>query len=400
MGGATGAESKPGAGSTFWFTARMERGHGVLPAATELEDVGAEEELRANHTGARVLLAEDNAINREVALELLHATGLEVETAADGREALKRVQTQRFDLVLMDVQMPEVGGIDATQAIRALPGFAALPIIAMTANAFDDDRRSCLAAGMNDFIAKPVDPENLYRTLLRWLPRRNGSPAVAPVTAPPELAAGPDESALMPVLSQIAGLDAVRGIRMMRGDLNAYARLVLRLVADHGDDCTQLTSQIADGQHEAARLTAHSLKGAAGTLCAVKVQAAAAALEVALREGHAEAELGVLLAALAAEMDALRKAVARLPGSAVKPEGSTLPDHARAGTVLRALELLLMADDTEAEVLFHKNQAVLEATLGTPASALAEPIERFDYPAALATLRNLIDGIRDAGPLP
>ena len=120
---------------------------------------------------ARLLLAEDNAINREVALELLQAVGFSVDLAEDGRQALLRAQTCAYDLVLMDMQMPHLDGLDATQAMRAMPEYRDTPIIAMTANAFGEDRRACEAAGMNDFVAKPVDPANLYATLLKWLPR-------------------------------------------------------------------------------------------------------------------------------------------------------------------------------------------------------------------------------------
>jgi len=396
MGGEAGAYSEPGGGSTFWFTARMERGHGVVPASTDVEVVGAEHELRANYSGARVLLAEDNAINREVALELLHATGLEVETAGNGREAVEKVQTQRYDLVLMDVQMPEMGGIEATRAIRALPQFGAVPIVAMTANAFDDDRRACLAAGMNDFVAKPVDPANLYRTLLRWLPKRSGTSAAMPAVAAVESEETPDDSETMSVLSQIAGLDPARGISVLRGDAKAYARLLQRLVADHVDDSSQLTNKITGGQHDAAREIVHTLKGAAATLGAVQLQAAAAALETALREGHPEAELGALLVALASELGSLRKGLDRLPGKAFKQTDRSVPDPTRTHTVLVELEPLLTIDDTEAQALFLAHQAVLEATLGPVAIMLGEQIQRFDYPGALATLREIIQ--ENAGP--
>ncbi|TXG97017.1 MAG: response regulator, partial [Zoogloea sp.] len=172
MGGSAGVSSEPGVGSTFWFTARLAKGD-YMPITGLLPDPDAAESIIGERfAGLRVLVVEDDEINREIAVEMLAETGLLIDTAEDGQVAVERVREADYALILMDMQMPRMDGLQATLQIRALPGQADTPIVAMTANAFAEDRARCFEVGMNDFIPKPVEPGLLLRVVLKWLERR------------------------------------------------------------------------------------------------------------------------------------------------------------------------------------------------------------------------------------
>ena len=253
-------------------------GASALPAALATSATDAEAELLASHSGQRVLLAEDNPINQEVARELLRRVGLVVETAGDGRQALDMASSRPYDLVLMDMQMPEMDGIAATRAIRARVGHA-LPIIAMTANAFGEDRVACLDAGMNDHVVKPADPDFLYKTLLRWLPAHAGR------TEPPTPARvqGPEEFPLVvPLVERLAvvdGLDLARGLLSVGGRVDVLERVLRSFVGIYGNgEAAVLRDSTAPALARWPALC-HSLRGACAAIGAIALDEQLWALE-------------------------------------------------------------------------------------------------------------------------
>ncbi|HSC81517.1 MAG TPA: response regulator, partial [Chitinolyticbacter sp.] len=197
--------------------------------------------------GKRVLLVEDNELNQQVALELLAATGVTVDVAEQGEIAIAMVEASAYDLVLMDMQMPVMDGLMATREIRSAGH--ALPIVAMTANAMESDRQRCLDAGMNDYLAKPIEPEQLWQALHRWL----GSMALTTEPAPAAPAA-------MPVLEQVAGLDAASGLRRVLGRADVYLGLLRRFVAGQRDSVPDLIAALDQGDKVTAERMVHTLK--------------------------------------------------------------------------------------------------------------------------------------------
>jgi CheY-like chemotaxis protein len=169
MGGKAGVESTPGIGSTFWFTACLKKQTGTELAIDRSAIEETEKSIALRFRGSRILVADDEAINREVSKTLLESVGLLVDTAADGEQAVSMARSTAYAAILMDIRMPRVDGMAATRQIRAMPGGNLAPIVAMTANVFTEDKAACFAAGMNDFLKKPFRPETLFEVLLPWL---------------------------------------------------------------------------------------------------------------------------------------------------------------------------------------------------------------------------------------
>ena len=327
--------------------------------------------------GARVLLVEDNVLNQEVACELLREAGLVVDLAENGKIAVEMVQSAAYELVLMDMQMPVMDGLTATRLIRELPGFGALPIVAMTANAMLADRAACLLAGMNDHVGKPIEPSLLFLTLIKWIKPRPGSvgnrhrPAVA------------DQAVDIPV---IKGLDTVGGVRRVLGKKSLYLGMLHKFLEGQGQVVEKIQVAVAAGEWDTAERHAHTLKGLAGNIGMPAIQALAASVETACKAQLSEEAVAIPLqhlhGALALFLQELQSKLPVLPSAHQALE----TDPEKTLVLLKQLRDLLATDDMLACDLLADHSVVLHATLGEPYVQIDTAIRGFDFELAMQIL--------------
>ncbi|MBI5331360.1 MAG: response regulator [Betaproteobacteria bacterium] len=380
MGGEAGVESAPGQGSVFWLTARLDRVD-ERDALPEPAHAAASKRLRTPlRKGVRVLVVEDNPINQEVARDLLLQADFIVTTANDGAEAVERARESCFDLILMDMQMPVMDGLEATRAIRRIPACSATPILAMTANAFEEDRAACLQAGMNDHVAKPVNPDALFDAIRRW--------------APDVCIDGVEAARALPVLCEslqaLPGVDLDLGLRAFRGDPEPYVRMLRLFAHAHADDVQVLRGLLAGQDRTAARQAVHGLKGVSATLGLAAVQTLAADIERHLRDAPPECDLSSLDASvlrLDASLAAVVAAIRRLPDVPCTHRGRG--DFAdELALLVPQLIPLLKSGDMEVNNLVQAHQAGFQS-LGGEGERFLRQASEFDFDSALVTLQRL-----------
>jgi signal transduction histidine kinase/DNA-binding response OmpR family regulator/HPt (histidine-containing phosphotransfer) domain-containing protein/HAMP domain-containing protein len=339
--------------------------------------------------GAQILLAEDNELNQEVALGLLEDAQMLIDVAANGEDAVRMASTKKYDLVLMDMQMPVMDGVTATKAIRSKPQLGNLPIIAMTANVMAADREKCIAAGMNDHVAKPIDPDELFTVLLRWTKPRDGSsttpehaaPAVSVSTA---TAKAPETESLV-----IPGIDTKAALRRAGGSLKRYESLLRKFAQLSAGDVEEIRKALAIGDAQTAARAAHSIKGSAANLGATAVAEVAAKAESAILSGQGvEEALRSLETSFAKTAAAIRAA---LPSEQVASgNGGGSAEPATVLQPLLRLKTLLKNDDGDAaDFILDARPGLLRVLTEAEMDTLAGHVGNFDFAAALHSLSDI-----------
>jgi len=340
-----------------------------------------------NAAGIRVLLVEDNEMNQQVASELLQSAGATVAIANHGGEAIKILfdgpQPPPYDVVLMDLQMPEVDGITATKRIRADSRFSKLPILAMTAHALVEERQKCLDAGMNDHITKPIDPDTLFATLLRWVtPKKDAEPSARTRLSPSEQ----DEDGI----PHMDGIDTANGLKRVAGNKRLYRDLLSQFATKQADADERIKAALAGDDNKLAERIAHTVKGVAGNIGIIKVHSSSERLERAIREKHSD--VNVLLDEFSQALREYNRRIRNAISSAIPQTSSSVGEFNRekATAAVCTLRGLLESSDAGAADAYHATVTELAMKVAPePLTALGTAINEFDFERALATLNEI-----------
>jgi PAS domain S-box-containing protein len=328
--------------------------------------------------GARILLVEDNELNQEVGMELLRDAGFMVDLAENGLVALDKIRAARYDIVLMDMQMPVMDGVMATQEIRKDPRFNDLPVVAMTANSMQSDRDRCIAAGMNDHVAKPIEPEDLWKALLKWIkPKHSMSNATGPDTAK-------KQDVQLP--SGIEGLDMTNGLRRVLGKKPLYLSMLRKFVAGQKFVTANIFQELETNNWDKAMRLAHTLKGVSGNIGATNLQHLAENLETAIKDRmpreQVDSRLDLLIEPLESLITQLENKLLELPSTT----SATVPKEELQAVCVR-LESLLADDDSEATEVWELNANMFNAAFPAEFHKIDDSIHSFNFEAALIALK-------------
>ena len=340
--------------------------------------MGAADSIR----GSRILLVEDNEVNQQVAREMLERVPFVVDIALNGREAVEQINANHFDCVLMDIQMPEMDGYEATRIIREDQRFEALPILAMTANAMPEDRQRCLDAGMNDYIAKPINFKQMFATLAQWI-----TPGEREI---PELPQEPPEDTASTPIPGLPGIDTASGLARVGGNSTIYRNLLIKFAGNQGDAIRKIEAALDEKNLKNAILIAHTLKGTAGNIGASKLFEAARELEVALRE---EEPSEGLLKMAEGELSKVLSSIGTLATDVAKGNEAvaTVPLEQLASKFHKLLERLEQYDTESEELLDVIAGQVSDPDMKTGLQSLQNRITQYDFEGAVVDLKALME---------
>jgi len=361
----------------------------------EAASVATEGEQAMRLRGARILLTEDNEINQQIAVELLEGTGAMVKVANNGREAVEILsngpQPPPFDVVLMDLQMPEMDGYQATAKLRSDSRFAALPIIAMTAHATIEERQRCLASGMNAHISKPIDPSALFETVARYYRPAPGTSASVPAIA--KAAATVVQTDGVPMeIPIVEGLNSADGLLRVAGNRKLYLKLLRQFCVQQSDAPGQIIELLEAGDRPAAERIAHTVKGVAGNLGVKAVQLAAGELEKAIHDGDDAARLESLRQQFATVLtpfvDRLRAALGEKPASPAAPKAMVV-DSAQLKLVVEQMTRYLIEFDAAASDCLEANRGVFASLFSAEEfGKFEQQVQGYAFGEALAQLEH------------
>lgn len=349
-----------------------------------IEDSGSMETSRlkgesinlTNLKGSRILLAEDNLLNQQIASEILEDEGFLIDIASNGQEAVDMANKTQYDLVLMDMQMPIMDGLVATRTIRQNFTKNVLPILAMTANASDEDRDRCLESGMDAHITKPIDPNILFAALAKWIKPKNMEPI-----NPEKIGLNIKEEITIP---QIEGLDSERGLKVAAGKNSLYLKMLKTFTTDQVTSIKDIKTALDEKDFLTAQRIAHTLKGTCGSIGASEIQNIAGVIESQCKEKISSEtiaqNLDIILPKLNQLIDDIKKSLSEERKSTEKIS----VDKAEVKVILEKLKELLNNDDTEANDLFEKNHNLFEQHFGEDLfKKIALALKGFDFETAL-----------------
>ncbi len=383
MGSQIDVQSEPGKGSEFSFTVDFGLADNAHQQLQGLSEGQAENTHAPELRGMHVLVVDDNGLNRRLAKEVLTDVGVKVELANDGQQAVEKVQSETFDAVLMDLQMPVMDGLQATRAIRQLEQFSNVPIIAMTANAMQQDRESALASGMNDFLPKPIDSTLLFELLARWAPSENGANMS-------DVSTKVDHGAISELPDELPGIELQEALLRLGGRKRLLLELLVEFAEDQKDASDRITVMWSSGKTEDAIREAHSLKGMAANIGCNQLSETARLLEMAMKSGE-EDKLMPLLAEMERQLSQVRESVAALPNETpVATKADVLSEEAYSSQIAELMALVMSSDFTAQEKFDALKPTLAEKISPESLEKLSVAIRGFDFDTAADLLNECL----------